>query len=293
MRIYPSRGDAVAREIASGDRAPARPRAVATLALYVAIVASIGLAGWYAWTSLVLPMAPLVDPTSPLALTFFGLLTGTAALFAPCAFPLFPAYVTWYLALDDHAVGTSRVGRSLWYGFVCGLGAIAFFLLMGLGLSVLGSALSTVLIRAKPVIALTLVGVGVVILADIALPSPKWSGVATALTAQRAQQPPLRSLFLYGFGYGLASTGCTLPIYIGLVVLPLSSGAFARAFTAFLSFAVAMGGLMMLLTICIGLSKRTLLQYLVASTVTIRKVSGGILILIGLYLGYYFLRAGM
>ena len=95
--------------------------------------------------------------------------------------------------------------------------------------------------------------------------------------------------------FGMASDrwGRKPVIYIGLVVLPLSSGAFARAFTAFLSFAVAMGGLMMLLTVCIGLSKRTLLQHLVASTITIRKVSGGILILIGLYLGYYFLRAGM
>ena len=266
---------------------------MATLALYSAIVVGIGLAGWYGWTMLVLPLAPLIDPASPLALALFGLLTGTAALFAPCAFPLFPAYITWYLALDDHAAGSSRVGRSLWYGLVCGLGAIAFFLLMGLGLSVLGGALSTVLIRAKPLIALIVVGAGVVILADIALPSLKWSGVPTALTTPAVQRRPRRGLFLYGFGYGLASAGCTLPIYIGLVVFPLSSGALARAFTAFLSFAVAMGGLMMLLTLCIGLSKRTLVERLLASTVTIRKVSGVLLILIGLYLGYYFLRTGM
>jgi cytochrome c-type biogenesis protein len=113
------------------------------------------------------------------------------------------------------------------------------------------------------------------------------------LTAQTAQRRPLRSLFLYGFGYGLASTGCTLPIYVGLVVFPLSRGAFARAFIAFLSFAVAMGGLMMLLTVFVGLSKHALMQRLIASTALIQKISGVILILIGLYVGYYFLKAGM
>ena len=270
-----------------------KPLSAATLALYGTLLAGIGLVGWYGWTTLVVPLAPLIDPASPLALAIFGLLAGTAALFSPCAFPLFPAYISWYLTLDDHAGGTSRVGRSLWYGLFCGLGAIVFFLLMGVGLSSLGGALSSYLIRAKPFLALILVGAGAMILADLSLPLPKWPRVGTLRAAPVARRQPLWGLFLYGFGYGLASSGCTLPIYVGLVVFPLSSGAFARAFTAFLSFAAAMGGLMMLLTVCIGLSKRTLIQHLIASTAMVRKVSGIILILIGLYLGYYFIRAGM
>jgi cytochrome c-type biogenesis protein len=240
-----------------------RPRAALSLAASGALVVGIGLAGWYGWTSLVMPLAPLVDPTSPLALTLFGLLAGTAALFAPCAFPLFPAYVTWYLSLDDHAAETGRLWRSLGYGLMCGLGAVVFFLL---------------------------VGAGVATLTDLSLPLPKWSGMGASFAAQKR---PLRGLFLYGFGYGLASTGCTLPIYVGLVVFPLSSGAFGRALLAFLSFAVAMGGLMMLLTVSIGLSKRTLIQHLIASTALIHRVSGVVLILIGLYVGYYFLAVGM
>jgi cytochrome c biogenesis protein CcdA len=278
------------KEVSAGQ---SKLRAAASLALSGAVLVGIGLAGWYGWTVLVLPLAPLVDPTSPLALTLFGLLAGTAALFAPCAFPLFPAYVTLYLTLDDRAVGTGRVGRSLWYGLVCGLGAIVFFLLIGVGLSALGGALSSHLIAAKPFVALILVAAGVVILADLSLPLLKRPALGKSLTAPAARRQPLRRLFLYGLGYGLASTGCTLPIYVGLVVFPLSSGAFGRALIAFASFAAAMGGLMMLLTACIGLSKRTLIQHLIASTALIRKLSGIVLILIGLYVGYYFLRAGM
>lgn len=283
----------MAERVKSRPEAQPKRRAAASLLLYGALLVGIGLAGWYGWTRLVLPIAPLVDPASPLALTLFGLLAGTAALFSPCAFPLFPAYITLYLSFDDQAPESGRLWRSLWYGSVCGLGAIIFFLLIGVGLAALGGALSGYLIAVKPVIALILVGAGIVILMDLSLPIPKWPIMGKRLSAQVARQRPLRSLFLYGFGYGLASTGCTLPIYVGLVVFPLSSGAFDRALIAFVSFAVAMGVLMMLLTVCIGLSKRTLIQQLIASTALIRRVSGVVLILIGLYVGYYFLTAGM
>ncbi|HXH13536.1 MAG TPA: cytochrome c biogenesis protein CcdA [Alphaproteobacteria bacterium] len=287
------RHDDVITAAKQAPAAPSKQRAAASLALSGVLLVGIGLAGWYGWTVLVLPLAPLVDPTAPLALILFGLLAGTAALFAPCAFPLFPAYVTWYLSLADRAPETGRLWRSLRYGLTCGLGAVVLSLAVGIGLAALGGALSRYLIAAKPFIALILVGAGVTTLTDLSLPLPKWSGVKASLTAPVARQRPLRGLFLYGFGYGLASTGCTLPIYVGLVVFPLSSGAFGRALLAFLSFSAAMGGLMMLLTVCIGLSKRTLIQQLIASTALIRKVSGVVLILIGLYVGYYFLTAGM
>lgn len=277
----------------SGFGRRSRPRAALSLATSGAFLVGIGLAGWYGWTSLVMPLAPLVDPTSPLTLTLFGLLAGTAALFAPCAFPLFPAYVSWYLSLDNQATEIGRRWRPLWYGLICGLGAVVFFLLVGVGLAALGGALSGYLIAAKPFVALILVGAGVATLTDLSLPLTKWSGVRASLTTQAVRTSPLRGLFLYGFGYGLASTGCTLPIYVGLVVFPLSSGAFGRALLAFVSFAAAMGGLMLLLTVCIGLSKRTLIQHLIASTALIRRVSGVVLILTGLYVGYYFLMAGM
>ena len=107
------RHDGVIKDVKEASAARSKRRAVASLALYGALIAGIGLAGWYGWTSLVMPLAPLVDPTSPLALLLFGLLAGTAALFAPCAFPLFPAYVTWYLSLDDSATESGRLWRSL------------------------------------------------------------------------------------------------------------------------------------------------------------------------------------
>jgi hypothetical protein len=42
---------------------------------------------------------PVVEFESPLSLAALGFLAGTGGFFAPCAFALFPAYVSYYLDL--------------------------------------------------------------------------------------------------------------------------------------------------------------------------------------------------
>jgi hypothetical protein len=71
------------QDASSGFGVRAQPRAARSLVASGALVVGIGLAGWSGWTSLVMA----------LALTLFGRLAGTAALFAPCALPRFPATV--------------------------------------------------------------------------------------------------------------------------------------------------------------------------------------------------------
>src|SRR5260370_31630638 len=57
------------------------------------------------------------------------------------------------------------------------------------------------------------------------------------------------AIFLYGFGYALASTGCTLPLYVSITVLPLTSGFSGAALLTFLAFASAMAILMLVTTL--------------------------------------------
>jgi threonine/homoserine/homoserine lactone efflux protein len=54
-----------------------------------------------------------------------------------------------------------------------------------------------------------------------------------------------------------------------------------------------MGLLMVVITVLIGLSRDKLLKRFMASTEWIKRISGVILILAGLYLGYFFIQAGM
>ena len=103
------------------------------------------------------------------------------------------------------------------------------------------------MIATKPLVALAVIGLGIVQIADVRMPSLT---VPLRLAAGRAL-PASAAVFVYGFGYALASTGCTLPLYVSITVLPLTSGFSGAALVTFLSFAVAMALLMVLTTLLV------------------------------------------
>jgi cytochrome c biogenesis protein CcdA len=138
-------------------------------------------------------------------------------------------------------------------------------------------------------IALGVVALGVVQMLDIRMPSLV---LPFGFAADRGM-PVGIAVFLYGFGYALASTGCTLPLYVSITVLPLTSGFSGAALLTFLAFAAAMAILMLITTLLVGLARRELLTAFQRWTGWIKRASGAVLILAGLYLGYYYVAAGM
>ena len=240
--------------------------------------------GWVAWNQGAVVGLRWVEFDSPVTLAAFGFLAGVGAFFAPCAFALFPAYISYYLA------GSSRESpaRSLALGLSCAAGSAVFFAVAAVAISLLGGVASRYLVAMKPAIAVAVIALGIGVLADIRLPA-----VALPLGGVGQRLPPLAGVFLYGFGYALATTGCTLPIYVSIIVLPLTSGFSGAALVTFASFAAAMAFMMVLTSLLVGLAKGSVLRELQASTVGIKRASGAVLIVAGLYLGYYYLAAGM
>lgn len=246
----------------------------------------LSLLGWLAWNQGALVGLQWVEFESPLTLAAFGFVVGIGAFFAPCAFALFPGYVSFYLASSE--AGRESTGLALRLGLTCAGGSAAFFAIVGVAITLLGGFISPYLIATKPVIALAVALLGLVLLADVRLPS-----LALPLGAVERRLPAGAALFLYGFGYALASTGCTLPIYVSMIVLPLTSGFSGAALLTFMSFASAMALMMLLTSLLVGLAKVSLLRRLSVSTVWIKRASGLVLVLAGLYLGYYYVAAGM
>jgi cytochrome c biogenesis protein CcdA len=181
------------------------------------------------------------------------------------------------------------VRGSLRLGLACAAGATAFFGLAGIAITILGGAISAYLIAAKPVIALAIIALGVVQALDVRMPS---LALPRGVIADHGL-PAGGALFLYGFGYALASTGCTLPLYVSITVLPLTSGFSGAALLTFLAFASAMAILMLVTTLLVGLAKQQLVATFQRSAVWIKRASGVVLILAGFYLGYYYIAAGM
>jgi cytochrome c-type biogenesis protein len=271
---------------AAAHRARRRLSPGATLGASLAATIVLSLVGWLAWTRGAAVGPGVVDFDSPLSLAGLGFLAGIGGFFAPCAFALFPAYISYYLTASGDQ---GSAGRSLGLGLACAAGAAAFFALVGIAITLVGGVISPYLIATKPVIALAVVALGVVQVLDLRLPS-----LALPLPARvDGGLPAAAAVFVYGFSYALASTGCTLPLYVSITVLPLTSGFSGAALLTFLAFAAAMAVLMLMTTLLVGLARRQLLTAFRRWTGPIKRASGGVLILAGLYLGYYYVATGM
>jgi cytochrome c-type biogenesis protein len=281
----------MAADPATGDRAGHRPvqacRGVSLAVVGAALgLGCLGLVGWLAWTEGALVGLAWVEFDAPLTLAALGFVTGLGAFFAPCAFVLFPGYISYYLSSGGG--GRDTPGRSLGLGVACAAGSATFFALVGGAIALLGGALSPYLVATKPAIALAVAVLGVGLVADV-----RWPSGALPLGRVGTALSPAAGVFLYGFGYALASTGCTLPIYVSIIVLPLTSGFSGAAALTFASFASAMALMMVLTSLLVGLARASLLRKLQAGAVWIKRASGVVLVVVGLYLGYYYIVAGM
>lgn len=265
------------------------------LGLSLAGLAGIAAAGWIAWNYYAIPGLRTLDPDSYLALSVFGFVAGIGAFFAPCAVSLFPAYISYYLVLPEGNPGGHRLSvvQSVRRGSACALGALTFFAATGTVLSLVAAPIAPYLIWAKPFVTGAIVLLGLALLLDWSPPAPWLTFAHRHRIFGEAGGSSTRKLFLYGFGYGLASTGCTLPLYVSVIVLPLTSGQTGSAFVTFVSFGVAMALVMLVASILVGLSQESLIRWLQGATTWIKRASGVILILAGLYAGYYYVVAGM
>lgn len=270
--------------VIDGTRRPFSPGV--RIATSVAGLSILAVVGWVAWNRGALVGLRFVEFDSPVSLAALGFLAGIGGFFAPCAFALFPGYVSYYLSASGDS---GSVRRSLGLGVACAAGSTLFFALIGIAITLVGGAISPYLIAVKPAIALAVVALGVVQVLDVRMPS---LALPLGVTAQRGV-PIGIAVFLYGFGYALASTGCTLPLYVSITVLPLTSGFSGAALLTFLAFALAMAILMLVTTLLVGLAKQQLVAAFQRSTAWIKRASGVVLILVGLYLGYYYVAAGM
>jgi len=214
-------------------------------------------------------------------------IAGVAAFFSPCAFPILTAYTTHYFtALEEPR---HKVLRSLYHGSLAGLGIILINLALGGVIGALGAqAPFTADPRedAPPIIAVRVVAaLGIVILGLLTLlkysifPAGLVNRVMPTVTSERVG----RGMFLYGLSYNAIGIGCTGPILLGLILFAGAFGGFTGAITAFAIFAATMAALMLLVTVLIGLAKGPLVKRLIATTPSIKKAGGIVMIIAGIF----------
>ncbi|MER3458366.1 MAG: cytochrome C biogenesis protein [Chloroflexota bacterium] len=213
----------------------------------------------------------------------FAFSAGMLATVNPCGFALLPAFIAYTLGTNETGFDgrplLRRAGEGLILGLLVTLGFLAVF--VG-GLVV--SAGGRWLVRAFPWLAvavgLILVGLGLWLLSgrslylNIAAPQPD------------LRRRGVRSLFLFGVAYAVASLSCTLPVFLVVVGGALAAGGLLPGLTQFISYGVGMGTVLIAISIGAAAFKGAVAARLRLVMPYVTRLSALLLILAGGYLIY-------
>jgi cytochrome c biogenesis protein CcdA len=222
----------------------------------------------------------------------YAFVAGMVASVNPCGFVLLPAYLAYYLGSDPGGGPGSR--RPVLHALaVSATVAASFALLFGLAGLLAGLAADS-MTSVLPWIG-SAVGVGLIVLAGVLASGRE---VTTSFGPRMAQhlKPAtrnrgLRGYAAYGTAYGLASLGCTLPVFLGVVGISFQLHGLAHAIGQFVLFGLGMGTVLAVLTIATAGFGDGLIRHARTLGRHIGWASAAILWLAGAYIVYYWLTA--
>jgi cytochrome c-type biogenesis protein len=240
--------------------------------------------------------APILSLGSETGLALLAFIAGMSAFLSPCAFPLLPGYMSYYIGKEEKGVPGRRgaIKKAVIGGTMAAAGILIVYALLGIVAAAAGDAVKRYVGVLQPIVAVVIIIMGAVMLTDYIIPLYKVTaplrpvtdsvgrGFRRLTSAGPTGEPgEYAGLFSYGAGYGAASLGCHAPIFIALVVAAMGTGSFGDALVVFLMYALGMGLLMVAVTVLVGMAKTELVKKLVKWMPLIKKVSGVVLIIVG------------
>jgi hypothetical protein len=207
---------------------------------------------------------------------------GMVAAFNPCGFAMLPAYLT--LVIDPQ--GSSQltaVGRALAATAAMALGFLAVFGSFGLLTVSVASTVQRYLPYVTLAIGVALLGLGIWLVSgrEIRMPNMVGSSGRWAPTAR------LGSMFGYGVGYAIASLSCTIGPFLAVTGSSLRSGSPARGVLVYLAYAAGIALVVGVLAVAVALASSSMVDRMRTVLPYINRISGLILIVVGLYVAYY------
>lgn len=200
---------------------------------------------------------------------------GVLALLSPCGYPMLPGYVSYYLGADV------SVGKAVPSGVACTLGLISVFTAIGAAASFLGVLISSYLPFLELAAGIVVIFLGISILAGFRLPA-FWAKI----TAPRRRG--LIGIFLYGAAYGLATLGCSAPVFFSILFYAVAARGLIGGMVAFIVYAIGMGLPLVLTTILVAKAKELTLRKMLSAMPMLQRLSGVVLVLIGIYLIFFY-----
>jgi cytochrome c-type biogenesis protein len=207
---------------------------------------------------------------------------GMVATFNPCGFAMLPAYLSYFLGLEDASAdaGTS-IFRAVGVGAAVSAGFLAVFAAVGAVITAFSLQLGSVLPWVTIVIGIGLVVLGVAMLRGY---EPT---VSLPKLDNRTSGREISSMFLFGVSYAVASLSCTIGVFLATVSVTFTRTDFWSGVQVFAAYALGMALVLMFVTIALAVARQSLVKRLRSVLPYVNRVAGGLLVVAGVYLTYY------
>ncbi len=209
-------------------------------------------------------------------------IAGGLAPINPCGFSLLPAFLSLQFAgaTTRKAAAVARVAAGVAMGGAVAAGFVGVFVTAGLPLA-LGASFIT---RYVPWLGAA-VGGALLIAGTLVLLGRRLS-LQTHLNGRRGTGGPVA----FGVGYGAASIGCTLPVFLSVVGAGAASATPIGVFGSFAAYGTGTLATLIVLGLGAAYAKGSVAARLKQLVPHMQKLSGVLLLAAGIYLSYYWVR---
>jgi cytochrome c-type biogenesis protein len=200
----------------------------------------------------------------------FAVTAGVATFFSPCAYPLLPGYVGFYVnSVDADEASVTGAGVR---GLAAAIGVLATFtLLAGATVQVGQSALSNITAFE------TLVG-GLLIVFGLLVVAGWGPSISVSLPKRRSS---IFGFGVFGAGYALAGAGCVAPIFLAVVARAIALPTDAAALVL-LVYAGVVAVLMAATTVATGVGLISNANRVMAHAGALKRLAGAVMIVAGI-----------
>jgi cytochrome c-type biogenesis protein len=222
-----------------------------------------------------------IGPEGPLALY---LTLGMVATVNPCGFAMLPAYLGYFLGIDDRepgVPGVAGVATALRVALAVSAGFLAVFALAGLAVELTSLPVYENVPWISIVIGLALFALGLAMLGGFQL------NVRLPHLDRGGRERTVGSMFVFGVSYAIASIGCTLPLFLSAVAGTINRESVADGLVVFGIYALGMTLVLLGVTVAMALARTSIVRFLRRTQPYIGRVAGGLVALAGAYVAYY------
>jgi cytochrome c-type biogenesis protein len=216
-----------------------------------------------------------------------SLLRGLVAAVNPCGFVLLPTYLMYFLGAEASSavagVGERRstVRRALTVSAALTAGFMSVFIFVGLVTYNFTSWIQQNARYATGAIAVALIALAVAMLTgrSVAIRTPHFDVGGRDRT--------IRSMYLFGVAYAIASLGCTIGLFLP-TIFSIRGDGFVYAVASVAAYGIGMGLLVTALTVSLAVAQVGLLTLLRRSMRYVERIAAIFILISGVYLAYYF-----